>query len=247
MLVKDPDTGKNVKLYSFKDYLQEITLLRENECDHSEATELRIYTARNGAEHYRPQCLACGRPAGQNVPKSSVEGEKLVRFDLSIVAKYEESRKNERDNILRKHLTKDNYENLRFSDRYKLHMASDKWRAVRKKVIARCNNLCEGCGDSPVNEVHHKTYDNLGHEFLFELLGLCKKCHERLHEDGEEQQCVAISDLEICDEHPCNGCRWQGAYSSDGMMCGYHEKPTRTALAEDGDCGPSQNSFEPLK
>jgi hypothetical protein len=64
---------------------------------------------------------------------------------------------------------------------YKEVLQSSEWKIKRKKVIKRCNNICEGCGEKPVQEVHHLTYDRLGQEFLFQLIGLCKNCHSKIH------------------------------------------------------------------
>lgn len=247
MLVKDPDSGQETTLYLFKEYLEELKAHLDRECDHSGETELRIYTASNGAEHCRPQCLICGRAIGQNVPKATVEQSNLVRFDLSLQAKYQEARQQEKDNILRRHLARQNEEDLRHSEEYLAYMKSDTWRAVRAKVIARCGNVCEGCGEHTVEEVHHLTYEHLGTEFLFELLGLCAGCHRRLHTQGDEPPDQIGDDEEFFDEHPCCGCRWQGVYGELGMMCGIHDKPTQFALAVGGGCGPTRQSFEPLR
>lgn len=51
----------------------------------------------------------------------------------------------------------------------------------RRKIIDRCNGRCEGCGEAPVAQVHHLTYEHVGDEFLFELVGLCNRCHDRMH------------------------------------------------------------------
>jgi hypothetical protein len=67
------------------------------------------------------------------------------------------------------------------SDKYLAHLASDKWRSLCQRVRYRCRNICEGCGLAEVTEVHHLTYKHLGDEFLFQLLGLCRNCHARLH------------------------------------------------------------------
>ena len=60
-------------------------------------------------------------------------------------------------------------------------MSNEKWRGLRDRVILRCDRTCEGCMDGMVDYVHHLTYENLGDEFLFELIGLCRKCHSRYH------------------------------------------------------------------
>ena len=37
-------------------------------------------------------------------------------------------------------------------------------------------------------QCHHLTYENVGEEFLFELVALCSDCHERLHQKRRERQ-----------------------------------------------------------
>jgi 5-methylcytosine-specific restriction endonuclease McrA len=45
--------------------------------------------------------------------------------------------------------------------------------------------LCQGFLVSPASEVHHQTYRNFGSEFAFELVSLCCRCHDRLHQVDE--------------------------------------------------------------
>ncbi len=67
------------------------------------------------------------------------------------------------------------------SELYRKHMKSVKWNNIRRKVIALQSNMCFGCGEIGIDDIHHLTYKHLGNEFLFELKGLCRKCHKRLH------------------------------------------------------------------
>jgi hypothetical protein len=66
---------------------------------------------------------------------------------------------------------------------YKEYIRSRAWDTKRVLVLKRANYTCEGCGmkGKPL-DVHHKTYKNLGDEFLFELVAVCRECHERIHE-----------------------------------------------------------------
>ena len=64
---------------------------------------------------------------------------------------------------------------------YSEYLKTDKWRALRKKVMTRCNGMCEGCMSKPVHDVHHLTYSNIYDELLFQLVGLCRDCHEKAH------------------------------------------------------------------
>lgn len=68
---------------------------------------------------------------------------------------------------------------------YKEYLLSNEWKQKRYLIILRCQNICEGCRENKVDNVHHLTYDNVYNEFLFELVGLCKDCHERFHKKGE--------------------------------------------------------------
>jgi 5-methylcytosine-specific restriction endonuclease McrA len=65
---------------------------------------------------------------------------------------------------------------------YDAYLMSPKWRAISARVIARADDLCEGCGESPATQAHHLTYENVGEEFLWELRAVCRACHQRLHE-----------------------------------------------------------------
>jgi 5-methylcytosine-specific restriction endonuclease McrA len=64
---------------------------------------------------------------------------------------------------------------------YKQYLRSPEWQKKRVAVIHRAKGICERCGKWPIVNIHHKTYDRLGHELLEDLEGVCLKCHEELH------------------------------------------------------------------
>lgn len=64
---------------------------------------------------------------------------------------------------------------------YLLYIASKHWRDVRELVKKRAFNRCERCR-GPFQQVHHLTYENLGHENLEDLVGLCDGCHRDAHD-----------------------------------------------------------------
>jgi 5-methylcytosine-specific restriction endonuclease McrA len=67
--------------------------------------------------------------------------------------------------------------------RYNEYLATDEWKELRKLVLARDENLCQGCREHKATQVHHLTYRNAGHEFLWELISVCDECHKRYHDD----------------------------------------------------------------
>lgn len=41
--------------------------------------------------------------------------------------------------------------------------------------------MCECCGTSKINDIHHLAYRGYGKELLTDLLGVCDMCHSILH------------------------------------------------------------------
>ena len=68
-----------------------------------------------------------------------------------------------------------------FSKKYVNHLKTDDWKEMRLRILERDKHLCRGCLKAKAIEVHHVTYQNLETEFAFELMSLCKTCHDRYH------------------------------------------------------------------
>ena len=60
------------------------------------------------------------------------------------------------------------------------YIASNEWRQRKLKIIKQRGYRCEACGgaDGPL-ELHHMTYDRLGHECDDDLKLLCVPCHQK--------------------------------------------------------------------
>lgn len=58
------------------------------------------------------------------------------------------------------------------------YLNSNEWKDKRLKVLERDNYLCQSCRINKATEVHHLTYNHKGHEPLFDLVSVCKDCHE---------------------------------------------------------------------
>lgn len=72
---------------------------------------------------------------------------------------------------------------LRDDPEYQEYLRSQQWATLRRLVLERAGGKCEGCGRTAHN-IHHMSYDHIYEEFLFELIALCRDCHERWHEVG---------------------------------------------------------------
>ena len=58
---------------------------------------------------------------------------------------------------------------------------SPQWQTLRQQVKAR-DKVCQLTGATDNLEVHHITYDNLGNEYLDDLVLLSRKAHQFVHD-----------------------------------------------------------------
>lgn len=65
---------------------------------------------------------------------------------------------------------------------YQSHIKSAAWKRKRLQVIQRAGGTCERCGKWAIVNVHHLTYERVGDEELSDLIGVCPRCHEELHD-----------------------------------------------------------------
>lgn len=69
---------------------------------------------------------------------------------------------------------------------YEKYIASSKWKrsSARKAELRSAGYRCRGCY-APADrgcalELHHRTYERLGHERPGDLTALCRECHRAL-------------------------------------------------------------------
>lgn len=68
---------------------------------------------------------------------------------------------------------------LRQSREYKQYIKSPAWKVRREEMLRAAAYRCQRCRRFGVAvEVHHRTYDNLGHEEEGDLEVLCTDCHK---------------------------------------------------------------------
>jgi 5-methylcytosine-specific restriction endonuclease McrA len=68
---------------------------------------------------------------------------------------------------------------------YKEYIKSPEWRRTRDRYWAsKLSKECFGCG-TPRHKgmhLHHRTYKNLGNERLMDLVPMCERCHQDVHD-----------------------------------------------------------------
>lgn len=75
---------------------------------------------------------------------------------------------------------------------YHRYLASREWREKRKEVIKGNDGLCYRCLSAPIKDVHHVTYERIGHEGPDDLIGLCRPCHEYLAAERDDDPAAAV-------------------------------------------------------
>lgn len=79
---------------------------------------------------------------------------------------------------------------VKHSTEYNRYMKSDEWGKKRAERLALDEDKCVMCGrpngvqkdgKTPILQVHHIHYNNLGNEPLEDLVSLCAGCHKKIH------------------------------------------------------------------
>ncbi len=65
---------------------------------------------------------------------------------------------------------------------YNEYILSAAWKSKRVQAFKYYGKKCQQCGAKNVPlQVHHRTYDRLGNEKMYDLEVLCVKCHHDRH------------------------------------------------------------------
>ena len=66
-------------------------------------------------------------------------------------------------------------------EQYQEYLKTPHWKELRKRKLKQQKYTCEVCDCKFHLQVHHLTYERLGHERLKDLAVLCPKCHKLIH------------------------------------------------------------------
>jgi 5-methylcytosine-specific restriction endonuclease McrA len=147
-------------------------------CQHPQL-QLCRRTLKSGSIAIVHQCLSCGQQ--QKSPlKRLPEHDRLPIFDENLLLDYTNSRNQQWRSLVREADQKA-YEE--WTKNYAEYLRTPEWAERRKLVLERENYLCQGCRKFKATQAHHTTYKHVGEEFLFQLIALCRDCHERFHSD----------------------------------------------------------------
>lgn len=145
----------------------------ENNCSNHNFEIVKKHKA-NDTYFLVKQCMTCGEAINSSIKFSLVENHNILKwYSEELNAKYYENRRNS-------FLTNREKEKQEWFKSYAIYLNSIEWKQKRLKVLERDRFTCQGCLTNRANEVHHLTYKHVYNEFLFELISLCKPCHDKL-------------------------------------------------------------------
>lgn len=192
--VTDPETGERLIVEHDEAYAALMGDFLSSYCLHPERRIFRFKVA-NGAVQVRDCCTTCGQGLGTALSqKDKAWVETLPWLPDGMSANYYDNREADKRRLLLELARRQHAERGAFTKSYTAYLTSPEWTAKRALVLKRCGGVCEGCGVSPATEVHHHHYDHLFEEFLFELVGLCHSCHERITVERRERQQAVIQE-----------------------------------------------------
>lgn len=127
---------------------------------------------------FRIQCMECGRISGaiarDHIHAAGVSTVHLPAWDETLLSiKLEEQVRAESE---------------RWWRAYDAYLESDEWRRKRALVLKRSAGVCEGCGERPAVQVHHLHYKRVFREMLFDLVAVCRQCHDAIHESDDDEK-----------------------------------------------------------
>jgi hypothetical protein len=261
MKTVDQDTGHSFWLDMTDEYLEELSLCEQPKCNHDNQVLTESFNS-IGARQLRKQCLKCGMFTSQNISAKKIGDKVAVPWRSEIAEEFTKANDSARTELTQKYIRKQKANKGSRAFVYEEYLKTPAWKSLRVKVFKRSIGNCEGCADNRATEVHHLTYDRLGYEMLFDLVAVCRPCHEIIHlekTDSPDAVDLRVSTSIISkqfaesigegteqfeDVHNCQ-CR----YYSDGESeaeCLKFEMCVSAAIATDGPCGPHRHEHEAL-
>jgi hypothetical protein len=167
------------------------------ECRCESSRLVKVVASGTGAEMFACQCVRCGLKTTLWIPRRYIKNPEVVPDQNSKPPTTAQLLSEERERLRlaglalsedRRNLISGVFQQRRTL--YDNYLQSPQWRGLRQRVIERAKSVYERCLKNRITEVHHLTYDRLGNERIEDLLGVCRTCHEELHEIEAEGICT---------------------------------------------------------
>jgi len=133
-----------------------------------------------GSKQLRHQCDTCGKLLPNHLAHRFAKPD-TPNINIAALEKYNQNQEREWQDKFRSFDEQREQERREWFEAHTEHLGTDEWQEKRVAVLERENGVCQGCREAPAEHVHHLSYAHWRDELLFELVALCKSCHERAH------------------------------------------------------------------
>lgn len=168
-------------------------LNQEFACAHERSTPVRFIKS-NGVVCVRVQCQQCGENLGEK-RKADYCVDKLPMWDHELkqerIENYRRRQIELRDQAESQRQAAIVEQSQEWWEKYNAYLRSTQWHKMRQLVLDRDGNLCQACLTNKATHVHHVSYDlynRLGKSAAFELVAICRLCHEQIHPHMSDAQ-----------------------------------------------------------
>ena len=147
------------------------------ECDHKNNIPIK-YRISNGAIQVKMFCKDCNKLHGCALKQTEFDLTRLPEASYENYQKYLQKIYEKDQGQVREYV-----KSLNIPEWHQLHndyIESEEWKALRKIILERDNYNCQICNEK-AKDVHHLTYKHLKNEFHFELVALCRECHQKYY------------------------------------------------------------------
>lgn len=172
----------SIKAYPIAPPTKEIEPEQPSQNGHECALELRRLETASGAIQYRRQCVICGQSSNAiaHDKLSADEKANAADYDPELSDRYYQEQHWQRVESNEQKRRRAHAAWLAWYDQY---LQSPIWQERRELVLLRAGGICEACRLRRASAVHHLTYARVGKEPLFDLVAVCKECHDELHKE----------------------------------------------------------------
>lgn len=145
-----------------------------------EKSAIREWTIAGGGKAFYRQCLGCGRRLGNAIKRDLLPHYPVPPADLELQQIYQHKWDEWRSDLMQK----DRQARDAWWEKYTAYLNTEEWQRKRDLVLDRDGHLCQGCLKKRATVVHHLTYAHAFNELLFELMSLCRDCHDACHDEA---------------------------------------------------------------
>lgn len=143
------------------------------------------------------QCISCGERLSEDVSPKAFTAEQIAGMPPwdheRLAARRAKAKKSRSEERQFQQQVQHELQVEQQRDDYNRYLASPEWQALRRKVFARADGICEGCAEKPAVQVHHLTYRRFRREMLFDLVAVCEVCHTRIHAEMDESKSSEVA------------------------------------------------------